>query len=534
MYGRMPGVAFEDFPRANFILVWGGNPRSSNIHLVPYLKEAKRRGAFIAFVDPVRTLPPDLADLHLPVIPGTDLLVALSMICLWKEAGNLAHEFLHECAEGWEPLLEQADAWSAERAAEVAGITPEAIRQLARVYAKSSPAVLRCGWGLERNRNGGQAVGAILAIPALLGKFGVRGGGYALSNSGASRVDLSKLWQEPSWQARIINMTELGRVLTNGVTPPIKGLFVYNCNPAVTVPDQNAVLGGLKRDDLFTVVHDQLLTDTARYADIVLPATTFLEHHDVRKAYGSYVVGGVRPVIPRQGESRTNFEVFADLGRAMGFEDEAFRWDTDEAFERLIGAIELNGEPADQGVLNAGKMQLFDFPGPAPVQFESVFPRTPDQKVHLTPEVLGKRPYRYKPLDSEKYPLAFISPSSTKSTNSTFGEWSFKRLELTIHPTDAKARDIQDGDRLRAFNSLGELFCKARVSDGVRQGVVMMPKGAWMKSSRNRRTSTVLCPADVSEVGGAACYNDARVEVERVELPESGYVAAHDHDLPKL
>ena len=517
MYGRMPGVAFEDFPRARFILVWGGNPRASNIHLVPYLKDAKKRGASIAVVDPVRTLSSDLADLHLPVLPGTDLPVALSMIRLWKEGGKLADEFLREHADGLEPLLEQADGWSAEKAAAVAGITPEAIRKLARCYAESSPAVLRCGWGLERNRNGGQAVGAILAMPALLGKFGARGGGYALSSSGAGSLDLSKLWQVPSWQSRIINMTELGRVLTSGVTPPIQGLFVYNCNPAVTVPDQNVVLEGLKRNDLFTVVHDQLLTDTARYADILLPATTFLEHHDIRKAYGSYVVGGVRPVIPRQGESRTNFEVFAALGRVMGFEDEAFGWDTDEAVERLIGALELNGKPADRDALIDGKTQLFDFPGPCPVQFESVFPRTSDRKVHLTPDVLGKRPYRYKPLDSGNYPLALISPSSTKSTNSTFGEWSFKRLELTIHPRDAKARDIHDGDSLRAFNALGELFCQARVSDAVRQGVVMMPKGAWMKVSRNGRTSTALCPADVSEVGGAACYNDARVEVERAE-----------------
>jgi anaerobic selenocysteine-containing dehydrogenase len=291
-------------------------------------------------------------------------------------------------------------------------------------------------------------------------------------------------------------------------------LFVYNCNPAVTVPDQNAVLNGLKRDDLFTVVHDQLLTDTARYADIILPATTFLEHHDIRKAYGAYVIGGVHPVMPRQGESRTNFEVFAELGRAMGFEDEAFGWDTDEAIDKLISAIDLDGKPADRELLTAGKTQVFDFPGTSPVQFETVLPRTPDEKIQLAPEVLGKDPYRFKPHDSEKYPLAFISPSSTKTTNSTFGEWSIKRLELTIHPIDAERRNVREGDTLRVHNSLGELICHARVSDRVRTGVVMMPKGAWMKVSQNGRTSTALCPADVSEVGGSACYNDARVEVE--------------------
>jgi anaerobic selenocysteine-containing dehydrogenase len=273
----------------------------------------------------------------------------------------------------------------------------------------------------------------------------------------------------------------------------------------------------LKRDDLFTVVHDQLLTDTARHADIVLPATTFLEHHDIRKAYGSYVMGGVHPVILRQGESRTNFEVFAALGRAMGFEDEAFGWDTEEAMDRLVSAIDLNGKPADRDLLSAGKVQIYDFPCTSPVQFETVFPKTPNKKIHLVPAVLGKQPYRFKPPIMDKYPLAFISPASTKTTNSTFGEWSIKRLELTIHPIDAEARDIRDGDTLRAYNSLGELLCHARVSDVVRPGVVMMPKGAWMKVSPNGRTSTALCPADVSEVGGSACFNDARVEVERTK-----------------
>jgi anaerobic selenocysteine-containing dehydrogenase len=248
-----------------------------------------------------------------------------------------------------------------------------------------------------------------------------------------------------------------------------------------------------------------------------LPATTFLEHHDIRKAYGSFVVGGARPVIPRQGESRTNWEVFAALGRAMGFGDEAFRWDTEEAIDRLISAMELNGKTADRTLLTAGKVQIYDFPGISPVQFETVFPKTPNERIHLSPAVLGKQPYRFKPPLLDKYPLAFISPSSTKTINSTFGEWSIKRLELTMHPADAEARDIRDGNTVRAYNALGELFCHARVRDVVRPGVVMMPKGAWMKVSRNGRTSTALCPAYVSEVGGSACYNDARVEVERTK-----------------
>jgi anaerobic selenocysteine-containing dehydrogenase len=312
-------------------------------------------------------------------------------------------------------------------------------------------------------------------------------------------------------------MTKLGEFLTNGLTPPIKALFVYNCNPLITVPDQNAVLEGLKRQDLFTVVFDQVMTDSARYADIVLPATTFLEHYDIRRGYGSYVVGGVAPIIARHGESRPNIEVFMELGRAMGFKDAPFYWDGAEAMAKLIDAMDMNGKPADAAVLSAGKIQRFDFPEPSPVQFETVFPRTRDAKVDLAPEILGEEPYKYRPLDVKDFPLALLSPAGPKTTNSTFAEWSYPRLLLMIHPGDAKARGIGDGDRIRVFNELGEILCHAQIREGLREGVVVMPKGAWLKASGNGRTSTACCPADTSEVGDGACYNDARVEVERIE-----------------
>jgi anaerobic selenocysteine-containing dehydrogenase len=263
------------------------------------------------------------------------------------------------------------------------------------------------------------------------------------------------------------------------------------------------------------VVFEQVMTDTARYADILLPATTFLEHHDVRLGYGSYVAGGVRPVIERRGQACPNHEVFAALGRAMGFQEEAFVWSNETAVKKLIDAIELHGKPADAELLLAGKTQRYDFPGPTPVQFGTVFPGTEDQRVHLAPKALGAEPYVYRPLDSKDFPLALLSPATSKTTNSTFGEWSIPSLELAIHPQDAGPRGIGEGDRVRVFNRLGEIFCTARVGDRAREGVVVLPKGAWMKASENGRTSTALCPSDVSEVGGGACYNDARVEVER-------------------
>ncbi|MCS6804206.1 MAG: molybdopterin-dependent oxidoreductase [Acidobacteriota bacterium] len=515
MYGKMPGVAFEDFSVARFILIWGANPKVSNIHLMPLIKQAKQNGAFVAVIDPVNNFSDREIDLHLPILPGTDLPVALAMIRLWKEAGRLDYTFLRNHADGVEPLLRAADAWPLERAAREADVTPEAIQTLAEVYAASTPAVIRCGWGTERNRNGGQAIAAILAMPALLGKFGVRGGGYTLSNSGAARLDISQIFGPLDWHTRIINMSQLGRVLTGDLQPPIKALFVYNCNPAVTVPDQNLVLRGLAREDLFTVVFEQVMTDTALYADILLPATTFLEHHDIKRAYGNYVVGGVQPAIAPRGQAKSNLEVFALLGRAMGWTDQPFHLDAQASLHRVAAALSLHGKPAEAATLSSGRPHDFDFPGRTPIQFQTVFPLTPDGKIHLTPACLGDHPFHYQPVRNERFPLAMISPATSKMITSTMGEYNYPTLWLTMHPTDAAARAISDGDQLRVFNELGEVICRARVSDKIRPGVVSMPKGAWRHSSGNGLTATALAPAHVNEVGGGACYNDARVQVEK-------------------
>jgi anaerobic selenocysteine-containing dehydrogenase len=514
MYGKMAGVGFPDYPEAELILIWGANPRASNIHLVPFLQDAKERGAFIALVDPIRTLSTDLIDLYLPVYPGADLPLALGMIHYWAETGRLDRAFLDGNAVELETLLEAASQWSLERAAKESRVDRESVRLLADRYAEASPAILRCGWGLERNRNGGQAAAAILAMPALLGKFGRRGGGYTLSNSGAGKLDASKLWDTSSWTTRVINMTELAQVLNEPLSPPIRGLFVYNCNPVATVPDQNGILRGLLREDLFTVVFEQVMTDTARYADILLPATTFLEHYDFKRSYGSYVVGATKPVIEAEGEARSNASVFAELGRAAGFEDEIFHWTEAELRERAVAAIELQGKPVSPEPFTSGGIHRYDFDGsPNPVQFESVFPQTEDGKIHLAPACLGPKPYAYEEIRSESFPLCLITPASAKLVSSTFGEFNLRELHLTIHPDDARTRGIASGDRVRVWNGLGEVECVARVDAHVREGVVALPKGAWMKSSLNGRTSTALTPSNVNVVGGGACFNDARVEV---------------------
>ncbi len=514
MYGKMPGVPFEAYPDAQAIIVWGANPKASNIHLVPYLRKAKRNGAFVAVVDPWNRFSDNEIDLHLPVRPGTDLPLALAMIRLWHEAGELDDEFLAEEASGLEPLLAQAERWTLDAAAAESGVRAEDIETLARSYADASPAVIRCGWGLERNRNGGQAVAAILAMPALMGKFGVHAGGYTMSNTGAAKVNASRVYGDVDWTTRLINMTSLGEFLNEDQSPPLKGLFVYNCNPAVTVPDQNAVLRGLAREDLFTVVFDQVMTDTAYYADIILPATTFLEQHDLRVGYGNYVVGGIRPVIDPMGEAKPNDEVFSMLARANGFDDAPFDWDGETHMRKVAEELSLEGRPANVEALSAGRVDTVDFPDGA-IQLRTIMPRTPDGRIHLTPSQLGPQPYQYEAAEDTEYPLTLISPATNKMVSSTFGEFNYPVLSVSINPVDAAPRGITDGEVVRVFNELGEVICEARLEERVRPGVASMPKGAWRKSSKNGLTSTALCPTHLNVVGGGACFNDARVEIAR-------------------
>jgi anaerobic selenocysteine-containing dehydrogenase len=531
VYGKMPGVAFEDYVHAKCIVIWGGNPKASNIHLVPFLREARRKGAFLVAVDPKNNFSAGEIDLHLPVYPGADLPLALGLIHEWSRSGQINHGFLREHAVEVEPLLAAAQQWPLERAAATARVPLSDAKHFAEFYAASSPAVLRIGWGLERNINGTRAMVALLAIPALLGKFGVRGGGYTLSNSGAAKLDTQKLFGAFSWNAREINMTRLAAVLagTGGdmadqhgdgrkpLAPPVKALFVYNANPVVSAPDQTGIEKGLLREDLFTVVFDQVMTDTAHFADIVLPATTFLEADEIRRGYGAYVVGGARPVIQPRGEARPNAAVFAALGRAMGFTDEPFGWDADTLRRKTIAAISMAGKPVDASKIESGGIVAYNFPGPAPVQFETVFPQTPDGKIHIAPKILGQEGFRFEEISSEQYPLALITPATSRSVSTMLAESNIRELCVMLHPQDAGTRGISHGENVRVFNQQGEVVCRAEISARVRPGVVSMPKGAWRKASLNGKVSTVLCPAHTQRIGGGACYNDARVEIARCD-----------------
>ncbi len=513
LYGRMPSVAYDDYPEARLIVIWGANPSTSGIHLVPYIREAQRRGARLVVVDPRSTPLARLADLHLAVRPGTDVVVALALHRFLFEEAGADRQFLDGHARGAEQLRARALEWPVERAADVSGVAPEDLRRFAELYATTSPAVVRCGWGVERNRNGGNAALAILALPAVAGKFGVRGGGYSMSSSGAWKIDRDR-WigaEEPA--TRTVNMNRLGRALTELTDPPIKALFVYNCNPAVTIPDQNRVLTGLQRDDLFTVVFDQVFTDTSLYADVVLPATTFLEAYDVARAYGPLSLQLVQPVVDSVGEARPNSQVFGDLLTACHLDgDDEPQGELDVLMHVLDG---LGGNAADQ--LRESRLAVPEC-GRTPIQFKDVFPATPDGRIDLFPAGLaaqtGGQLYVFAPDPAtERYPLALISPASDKTISSTLGELSRPEVRLLMHPTDASARDLEDGDVVRIANDLGDVHCPVSVAPAVRPGTVVLPKGLWRRNTRNGSTATALVADTLTDFAGGACFNDARVEV---------------------
>ena len=511
MTGDLPGVAFSDYVNARLILVWGANPWHSNVHLVPYLKEARRRGARVVLLDPRRTGSSAYVDEWLPVHPGTDVVVALAMIRHLVRTGRLAEAFVRDHCTGATEALAAADPWTFERAAAVSRVPEGALHRLAEDYAAASPALVRIGWGLERNRNGGSAVAAILALVALAGKFGVRGGGYTLSNSSAFRTDKQHLLAMPEAATRVINMNRLGpALLGEAQSPPLQALFVYDCNPVATVPNQRAIEKGLAREDLFTVVFDSMMTDTAAWADVLLPAVTFLEQAEVYGSYGTYGLHRTTPMVPPLGEARPNEVVFRDLARAMGFEGPLFEEDGEALRARAVAAVK-----GPVGGDRSRPFTPFDFPGPAPVQLGTVWPGTPDRRIRLAPPELGPRLFAYRKAPSDPdHPLALVTPASDKTINSVLGELVRGEALLQIHPGDARARGIAEGQAVRIFNGLGEVHCLARLDSGVAPGVVSLPKGFWKRSFRNRVSSTALCPDTLSEIGEGACFNDARVEVQ--------------------
>ena len=515
LYGKMPGVALPDYVHSSLIVLWGVNPSASGIHLVPILQEAQERGARLVVVDPRRTPLAKKADLHLAPCPGGDLAVALAVI-RWLFAEGKAHlAFLAEHTTGAEELRRRAQPWTFERAAEASDVPAADIERFARMYAEASPAVIRAGWGFERNRNGGSAVAAVLALPAVAGKFGVRGGGYTMSNSGAyGAMDRAAAVNERETATRVINMNRLGETLLERNDPPVTVLFSYDCNPLATMPNQEKVRRGLAREDLFTVVFEQVWTDTAQYADLVLPATTFLEHAEMSRGYGSYVLYRSPAVTEAAGEARPNYGVFAALCKRLGLDRPGDPETADELAAAVLSKSERMRAELDQNGVSGPDC------GPSPIQFVDSFPQTADRKAHLVPEPLdreaphGLYAWQEDPA-TERYPLALISPALARTVSSSFGGLYRDTVPLEMHPDDAARRGLAHGDTVRIWNDLGEVHTILRLNPDLRPGVVLLPKGLWSHNTLSGNTGNALAPDTYTDLGQGACFNDARVEVAR-------------------
>ncbi len=498
LYGGMPGLRLQDFAHSRFVVVWGCNPHATGIHLLPPLKAARRAGATLVVIDPRRTALAAQADLHLAPRPGTDLPLALALH-RWLFAHDRADTaFLAQHCAGVEAFRALCEPWTLAAAAAECGVPAVQLEALAQGYADASPAAIRCGWGSERNRNGASATAAILALPALAGKFGVPGGGYAMSNSGHWKLDVAALMGVEQPATRRIALTGIGPALV--ADDRIRALFVYNCNPLSTLPEQQAVRRGLAREDLFTVVSEQVMTDSAQWADVVLPATTFLEHHEVHRGYGNVVLHDRPAAVAPVGESRPNGWVFQALVERLGLSRSG-----DLTTEQDLAAAIRQALAAPDGQLWEPDVGM---------AFVHRWPSTPDHRVQLVPAPSW---YRYAPDPrSDAHPLSLISPAKASQITSTFGQLVHGIEALQIHPQDAQSRGLVDGDPVRCFNDLGEVQVPVRITDALRPGTVCLPKGLWARHTLDGNGPNALCPSTLSDHGEGACYNDARVQVARL------------------
>jgi anaerobic selenocysteine-containing dehydrogenase len=523
-YGKVPLMCPEDVADARLVIVWGLNVTVSQLHLMAPIREAMRKGGKLVVIDPRRTPVARKADLHIANLPGTDVLLAFAIAAELDRNGGLDRGFIDENVKGADAFLARARQQSLESSAAACGVSADAIRDLAALYRDSSPAVICPGNGPERNQNGGSGLRAIFALPALAGKFGVRGGGLLQGASHAFPVNGARLEGADMIPAgtRTLNIVTLGKALLDpDLDPPIKAVFIYNHNPVIVHPDQNSMKKALMREDLFIVASDIVMTDSVRYADVVLPACSHFEHKEVFKAYGQHYVQRAEPVIPPVDQALPNTEIFRRLCKRFGFTGPAFEASDDDLIDDAFDAGDprLGGRKVSQiGVEEALPMR---FDGKPAMLFESTFPKTPSGKVELESEYLdkayGQRFPGFNPVVSA-YPLALISPGSDERTTSTFGGLETAREEvLEMHPDDAAARRLVDGERVRIYNDSGEVRLTLRVTEVMRPGVVCAFKGAWMRSSTNGQTISALAPGHVADLCEGACYNDARVEVATVE-----------------
>jgi len=555
--GVKEGTEPEQFRHSRYILAWGANIHGANVHLWPFIEEARRAGGKLVVIDPYRTRTAACADWYLPIHPGTDVALALSMMHVILNENLHDADYVTHHTVGFSELRKRVQEYPPERVAAWTGIAAADIVRLAREYATCRPAGIRVNYGVQRSENGGMAMRAIAMLPCITGSWKEVGGGLQLSTSGGFPLDKAALELPDLMKssplgrpARSVNMTELGKVLTSPGSPPIQALFVYCSNPAAIAPNHNDVVRGLRRDDLFTAVHEQFFTDTTDYADVVLPATTFFEHKDLQASYGHYYLQMSEQAIAPLGECRSNVELFRSLAERMGFADECFRQSEDEMMDlalasghsRLAGITRQRLEAEGHVRLNlpdchperaaAAVSPTTNGHGPTTAFLpfaEGKFP-TPSGKAELYSEALAAqgldpvasfvppRESRHTEL-ARKFPLELLARKSDNFLNSSFCNLeSLQALEqpelLELHADDAASRAIRDGDRVRVFNERGEILLTARVNGSVPKGVVAARLN-WAKLTPDGRNINVLTSERLTDIGAAATFYSVLVEVER-------------------
>lgn len=533
-YGSSLGTDPQAVAESELVLLWGTNTLTANPHLWPFVRQARDRGAPVVCIDPVRTRTAQASDVHLAPRPGTDGALALGLMHVLFRDGFIDEDFLRRRTFGWEALRDRAlGEWSPGRAAEICDLPEERIEWLARLYGSTTRSYIRVNYGLQRHAGGGMAVRTISLLPAITGAWQHRGGGATLSTSGAFHLDKAAL-ERPDWIApgtRTINMNELGNALTTGPAegPPITATLVYNSNPAAVAPDLHRVREGLLREDLLTVVIEQFPTDTADYADWVLPATTQLEHWDVHTTYGHHVVGLNQPAIAPLGECLPNTEVFRRLARGMGMNDPAFL-DTDEQLiEQSLNVTDPEMAPVTMEALREhGWVELsYDrlpyceghlLTPTGLIQCEA--PQLADQGFDTLPTYIPPAEASNLVL-SQRFPLTLLTPPAHEFMNSSFVNVDVLakaagQPTLLIHPEDAQTRGIVDGAMVTSYNDRGSFTCAAEVTDAARPGTVVCYGVRWIKGSRaghiNDTTSQRL-----SDLGGGATFYDNAVQVSLID-----------------
>ena len=526
-YGTEP----EQFRHARLILAWGANILGTNVHLWPFIVEARRNGARFYTIDPHRNRTGELSDKHFFINPGSDTALALGMMHVIIAEGLQDSDYVARHTSGFEELRRRVEEYPPERVAALTGIAQDDLIALAREYATVRPAVIRLNYGLQRTERGAMAVRAISLLPALTGSWREVGGGAQLSTSGAFQLNKAALerpdlqFQSPlGREARSVNMVQLGTALNDLQDPPVKAFVVYNSNPAAVAPDQNAVLKGLRRSDLFTVVLEQFQTDTADHADILLPVTTFLEHTDIYFAYGHYHLQLARPVLPAPGETKSNVEIFRLLAARMGFSDPSLRDSEDAMIRDLLASdhpyvkgITIEDLDRDRSV----RLRIANNGDPFQPFANGGF-GTPSGKCEFHAETLEYTP----PVESRfgdeglraRYPLELISPKNDDSMNSTLGyrdDVDRQTSQLKIHAQDAGVRGIITGDQVRVFNARGSCLLVAKVDASVAPGVVCAPSTRWPKRSPAFRNVNAVTSERLTDKGAGPTFYSCLVQVEK-------------------